>query len=69
MRDLAPPEIMLVMTYPSTSSKFMLIADTRPPMPEPAGVPVRRYRLARLHFEGRPSEPSRRFEHIKRVFD
>jgi hypothetical protein len=60
---------MLAMTPPSTSSKFLLIADTRPVMPEPAGVSVRRFRLARLRLESRPSEPSRRFEHIKRVFD
>ena len=66
MWGLAAPRIMLAMTRPFTSSKFMLIADTRPAMPEPAGVPVRRYRLARL---GRPSEPSRRFEHLKRVFE
>jgi hypothetical protein len=25
--------------------------------------------LARLRLEARPTEPSRRFEHLKRVFD
>jgi hypothetical protein len=57
------------MTRPSRAPKLLLIADVRPATSEPAGAAVRRYRLARLRFEGRPSEPSRRFEHLKRVFD
>jgi hypothetical protein len=61
--------MMLAMTRPLTSSKLLLVADSRPAMPDPATLPVRRYRLARLRFEGRPAEPSRRFEHLKRVFD
>jgi hypothetical protein len=30
---------------------------------------VRRYRLARLRFDGRAAEPAARFEHLKRAFD
>jgi hypothetical protein len=71
MRALGASGIMLAMTRPApfTSSRLLLIADSRRAMPEPAGFPVRRYRLARLRLEARPTEPSRRFEHLKRVFD
>jgi hypothetical protein len=34
-----------------------------------AGAPVRRYRLARLRFEGRSIELASRFEHLKRSYD
>lgn len=57
------------MTRPVTSSKLLLIADTRQTDTEPSTIPVRRYRLARLRLEGRSAEASRRFEHLKRVFD
>jgi hypothetical protein len=30
---------------------------------------VRRYRLARLRFDGRAADPAARFEHLKRTFD
>jgi hypothetical protein len=30
---------------------------------------VRRYRLARLHIDGRSSDPASRFDHLKRVYD
>jgi hypothetical protein len=60
---------MLAMTRPDTSSKLLLVADTRHADTEHATVPVRRYRLARLRLEGRSAEASRRFEHLKRVFD
>jgi hypothetical protein len=59
--------MMLSMTRPNTSSKLLLVADPRQPSPESAGTPVRRYRLARLRYEGR--DPVERFEHLKRVFD
>jgi hypothetical protein len=32
-------------------------------------VPVRRYRLARVRFDGRSSDPASRFDHLKRTFD
>jgi hypothetical protein len=30
---------------------------------------VRRYRLARLRFDGRSADPASRFAHLKRTFD
>jgi hypothetical protein len=60
---------MLAMTRPSRSPRLLLVADPRPVSPESPTAPVRRYRLARLRFEGRSSESELRFEHLKRVFD
>jgi hypothetical protein len=59
---------MLAMTRP-TPSKVLLIADRRAPAGEPGTAAVRRYRLARLRFDGRADEPASRFEHLKRVYD
>ena len=52
-----------------TSSKLLLVADPRPVTSDNGGVPVRRYRLARLRIEPRSDDPNERFEHLKRVFD
>jgi hypothetical protein len=57
------------MTRPTTSPKVLLVADGRPAALAPAGAPIRRYRLARLRFDGRSSDPATRFEHLKRTFD
>ncbi len=57
------------MSRPTTSSKLLLVADPRPATPETSGAPVRRYRLARLRFEPRSTDPAARFEHLKRVYD
>jgi hypothetical protein len=46
-----------------------LVADPRPAISESGGVPVRRYRLARLRLEPRSIEPGERFEHLKRIYD
>jgi hypothetical protein len=59
--------MMLAMTHPTTS-KLLLIAARRA-AGESGGVPVRRYRLARLRFDGRAAEPTLRFEHLKRVYE
>jgi len=70
MRDLAARAIMLVMLRPvSSSSKVLLVADRRVASTDAAAVPVRRYRLAKLRFEGRPTGAGSRFEHLKRVYD
>jgi hypothetical protein len=69
MSHQTAPTIMLAMTRPIRSSKLLLVADPRPASPEPVTVPMRRYRLARLRFEGRSPESHLRFEHLKRVFD
>jgi hypothetical protein len=47
----------------------LLIADPRPALPDSAGAQVRRYRLARLRFDGRDADPTQPFEHLKRVYD
>jgi hypothetical protein len=62
---------MLGMIRPNTSSKVLLVADRRdgPVAAEGGPTPVRRYRLARLRFEGRAADSGSRFEHLKRVFD
>jgi len=61
--------MILAMTRPITPSKLLLVADPRPGSPEPTSAPIRRYRLARIRFDDRAGERSRRFEHLKRVHD
>jgi hypothetical protein len=60
---------MLVMTRPNPSSKVLLVAARREIASEPGATPVRRYRLARLRFDGRATDSGMRFEHLKRVYD
>jgi hypothetical protein len=69
MSVLALGAIISAMTRPLTSSKVVLVADRRMDGSQPGAVPVRRYRLARLRFDGRPSGSDCRFEHLKRVYD
>jgi len=57
---------MLAMTHPIRTSRVVLLQDTREAAPRP---PVRRYRLARLRFDGPSAEPETRFEYLKRVYD
>jgi hypothetical protein len=59
------------MTPPATSAKVLLVADRRFAAANAATdhAPVRRYRLARLRFDGRTLDPASRFEHLKRVYD
>jgi hypothetical protein len=47
----------------------MLLEDRRGGSASNGMVPVRRYRLARLRFEGAPADPEKRFEYLKRTFD
>jgi hypothetical protein len=57
------------MTSLTPSSKVLLVADRRP-SPADGGTPaVRRYRLAKLRFDPRPSDPETRYEHLKRVYE
>jgi hypothetical protein len=69
MSGLAARPIMLSMTRQDASSRVLLIAQRPTAAPQPAPVPLRRYRLARLRFESRPAGPDARFEHLKRVYD
>ncbi len=61
--------MMLVMTRPNPSSKVLLLADRRDASSASGAIPVRRYRLARVRFDGRATESGIRFEHLKRVYD
>lgn len=47
----------------------MLLEDRRGGTPPGAAAPVRRYRLARLRFEGGSTETEKRFEYLKRSYD
>jgi hypothetical protein len=57
------------MTQPATSPRVLLVADGRPPKLAPLGTRVRRYRLARLRFDGRATDPAARYDHLKRIYD
>jgi hypothetical protein len=57
------------MTRPTPSSKVLLVGDRRAEADTSAGTPIRRYRLARLRFDGRPAGSEARFEHLKRVYE
>ena len=69
MRGLASQPMIITMSSPTPSSKVMLVAHRRHD-PSPDGTPaVRRYRLARLRFDPRPSDPQTRYEHLKRAYE
>jgi hypothetical protein len=54
------------MTRPITSSRVLLVADRRASAPESGSTRVRRYRLARLRFDGRASDSETRSTQLKR---
>ena len=43
---------MLIMTRSTSSSRVLLLADRRRGEPKAPGAPVRRFRIARVAFEG-----------------
>jgi len=51
----------------SAARRLVLVPAT--PRREPAGAPLRRYRLARLAVEGREAARAERFSHLKRTYD
>jgi hypothetical protein len=55
------------MTRPVPSSRVVLLEDRRGGSDLAAGVSVRRFRLARLRFEGAPALSERRYEYLKRT--
>jgi hypothetical protein len=57
------------MTHPATSSRVLLVEDRRAGAGAPAAVTVRRYRLARLRFDGPAADAGARFEYLKRSHD
>jgi hypothetical protein len=60
---------MLFMTRPVTPSRVMLLEDRRSAAAAPGSTPVRRYRIARLRFDGQPTDSQKRFEYLKRCYD
>jgi len=54
------------MARPITSSRVHLVADRRASSPGPGSARVRRYRLARLRFDGRETGSETRSERFKR---
>ncbi len=60
---------MLGMNRPLTSSRVLLVAEPRQATAAREKGAVRRYRLARLRFDGRSAEYPSHFEHLKRVYD
>lgn len=69
MWPLDPEPIILAMTRPTPASKILLVGDRRAEADTSAGIPVRRYRLARLRLDSRPAGAGARFDHLKRVYD
>jgi hypothetical protein len=61
--------MIMDMTPRSAPSKVLLVAGPRIDAPDASAVPIRRYRLARLRLDARPTSGSSRFEHLKRVYD
>ena len=57
------------MTRPATSSRVLLVEDRRAGGGAGPVVTVRRYRLARLRFDGPAPESAGRFEYLKRTHD
>jgi hypothetical protein len=43
----------------------MLIEDRRGGVATAGSAPIRRFRLARVRFDGLPVNPQKRFEHLK----
>jgi hypothetical protein len=50
--------IMTAMLRTSTSPRVLLVADQRPAGSD-LGIAVRRFRIARVRLQGRPSAPGR----------
>jgi hypothetical protein len=72
MSALAGKSMIPSMDRPLTSSKLLLVPDSRTVSGPGRGIAepaIRRYRIARLHLEGRTAPPASRYEYLKRVFD
>lgn len=59
------------MTRPPATNKVLLVekALRRAEAPEPGSAIIKRYRLARLRFDGQQDGAAGRYEHLKRVYD
>jgi hypothetical protein len=61
--------MMPSMTSRPTTSKVLLVAGPRIDAADATSVPIRRFRIARLRLDARPTSGASRYEHIKRVYD
>jgi hypothetical protein len=61
--------MMPSMTRPAPSSKVVLLEDRRGGSDLAAGARVRRFRLARLRFEGAAAPAESRYEYVKPIHD
>lgn len=57
------------MTYPAPSTKLVILEDRRGSDDAQGQPRMRRYRIARLRFEGLPVLPERRFDYLKHAHD
>lgn len=57
------------MTYPAPSTKLVILEDRRGSDDAADRPRMRRYRIARLRFEGLPALADRRFEYLKHGHD
>ncbi len=57
------------MTRPVASSKIVLLEDRRGGDAATGPAPLRRFRIARLSLDVPPTDPTGRFEYLKRPHD
>ena len=69
MSGRAKAPIILAMTRSLTPSKVLLVEDRRSAAERRRDTPIRRYRLARLRLDSRPTGSESRFDYLKRVYD
>lgn len=68
MCPLGARTIILPMTPPISSTKILLIPDSRGPSSR-APRQIRRFRIARLQLEGAAPAPEKPFGHLGRMYD
>ena len=70
MWALARRSKILAMTPTAPATKLVILEDRRGSEgADPGGPRMRRYRIARLRFDGVPAPDDRRFEYLKRNHD
>lgn len=72
MHPALPDATMIPMTARISTSRVLLVSDTRAsraPRKDPGGSVVRRYRIVRLRVDGRDPVAGTQPEHLKRLDD
>lgn len=67
MSALGAATIILTMTSPLPSTKVLLLPDPRNAKAD--GAPLRRFRIARVRLDEYGERPSKRFDHLRRIYD